>query len=233
MILLILCFVVVLAAGIISLSSLFMYKQRFLAMILFVAFASILAVLFAAATVNSTIAAAQAAAAPTSIGQSLLHAAPIYIAIFGYAVLSLIFLASLNFAAMALQTVIFLLFAPHLFLYYRNYLTLSAMITLGGLLACSFVGAVRTILVYRGPRRGHSAAGLGKDARPLGLDTFSHGLFYVTILTLLASSGFCYDLVPFSEILAIGFVAAAAGVVGILRETDNYSLTIRERLRVA
>lgn len=232
-----LAFLVAYVGGV-TLMRLLRYKQSLLVALFLVA---LLALLLIAVSVLFTLASptmvtpmttttTTSTLTPTNLLEAYLWATPFYISVFGYAILSFICLAVINFYAMVGQAVLFTLFAPYLFFYYRNYLTLSMLFTLGSLLACTFMALVRVLLVCGGGARKNFAAGLVKNERPMGFDTFSHLLFYVTLLTLLAASGFCFDLAVFAELLGIGFITACGGVAGILMETDNYKRTLRDRI---
>ena len=154
---------------------------------------------------------------------------PIYVSIFGYSILTVIVLLLTNFTIAASQTIIFLVMAPMFYTYYRNYLTLSAMITLGVLIAASIISLVRLVasLSYL---KGSRMARISRSDRALGSDTLTHLAYYLSILSLMASSGFCFELTPFVEMLSLAFISTAAGTVGIIAETNNFKITLKERI---
>jgi hypothetical protein len=64
---------------------------------------------------------------------------------------------------------------------------------------------------------------LGRSGRKaIGSDSFSHLLYYLALLMLISASSFCFDIVIFTESLAVGFVAACVGSYGILIETNIF-----------
>lgn len=135
---------------------------------------------------------------------------PIYVAIFGYGIIGIVITMIAGPKGALVVTLFFILVIPQILTFYRNYLVFSAVIALGVLVAGSITALVA---VMRGrPRK-----------RPIGSDSVSHLLYYLSVLCLMGAGSFCFDIVLFTETLAVGFVAACGGSLGIMIETNQFS----------
>jgi hypothetical protein len=150
--------------------------------------------------------------------QALAALAPIYAVIFGYSLLSLIVCMVGNVKLVLIQAVMFVVFVPDIAAWYRNYLTISSIIT-WAILASSSIWALFSALSERVITRSETGS-------PMGSDTFSHLLYYFALLSLLAAGAFCNNIVDFVECLALGFIAACMASYGIVVETNAFSRLI-------
>lgn len=143
----------------------------------------------------------------------------IYISIFTYSLMALVttMLANVKFAA--LQAVIFIFFLPYLSLFYRSYLVFAAFITLGLALACTLLSILSALAtITRLTKRGGKRLCIGSDA-------YSHVLYYLALLYIIAAGTYCGRLALFVDCLAIAFIAATLASVGIVYETNAFENT--------
>lgn len=149
---------------------------------------------------------------------------PFYIAIFAYSLLSIIVTMLANVKLATLQAILFILFIPALSLYFRNYIILSALSTLGIMVACTLL-SVLSVFGWVSRRRNN-----GNRRLCIGADAPSHLLYYLCIVAMIAAAGFCGRLPLFTSCLALALISVSLGSVGILWETNAFENTSLQSL---
>jgi hypothetical protein len=158
-----------------------------------------------------------AALAPAVGGQTaepamaIMSITPFYAALFCFTLVCLVGTMVVNTQIATVQAVIFLIFTPNIATLYRNYMVLAAAVGGGCLVVCSVYSLVT---LFTRPVERLTAAD-----NPRGSDTFSHLLYYVSLVWITAASGFCGDFLDFVECLAMAFLFACAATAGIVAET--------------
>jgi len=202
---LIFCLAAVLLVGLVIIPYLFFRGARWPAVFFAVAFIAILVLLYSVFS-NATQITPAGAKRVTGAAGPAASILPIYVALFGYALMGAVAAMIAGSQAVMLLTALFVITVPAVYSFYRNFLVFSAAITVGFLVAGSLTSLGSVMLRRKRPQR-------------LGSDSLSHLLYYVALALLVGAGSFCFDAALLTETLAMGFVCAAVASLGVLLET--------------